>query len=293
VKQRAGAAPWYASPMRALAQRFTLLLLVCVAFVVLVIGKADTILVERVRSVFIDVVTPVLDVVSWPVAGTTQLVEEVRSLADLHGENAWLREERERLMQWQLVAQQLDMENQSLRTLLKLTPNPELDFLSARVVGDYGGTFVHSLLVVAGAREGVKKGQAVITGDGLVGRVIEVGERSARILLITDINSRIPVIVQRTGDRAILAGDNSDYPSLLYLSPDAVVLPGDQIVTSGHGGVFIPGLPAGRVHAVKDGIVEVEPYVEWDRIEYVRLLDYELPGILLQQPDYAQMERAP
>ena len=117
--------------------------------------RRDTILVERTRSVFMDVVTPVLDVLSWPVAGATQVVEEFRSLADLHGENAWLREERERLMQWQLVARQLDMENQSLRTLLKLAPSPELDYLSARVVGDYGGTFVHSLLVVAGSRDGV------------------------------------------------------------------------------------------------------------------------------------------
>jgi len=152
---------------------------------------------------------------------------------------------------------------------------------------------VHSLLVVAGARDGVAKGQAVITGEGLVGRVVEAGERSARVLLITDINSRIPVVVQRTGDRALLAGDNSPYPRLLYLSPDAVVLVGDQVVTSGHGGVFIPGLPVGRVRAVTDDAVEVEPYVDWDRIEYVRLLDYELPGILLQPPGYAQMERAP
>src|SRR5262245_31116025 len=109
--------------MRALAQRFTLLLLVCAAFVVLVVGKADTILVERTRSVFIDIVTPVLDVLSWPVTAATRLVGEVESLADLRGENAWLREERDRLMQWQLVARQLDMENQSLRNLLNLAPN--------------------------------------------------------------------------------------------------------------------------------------------------------------------------
>ncbi len=293
MKQRVGAAPWYASPLRALAQRFTFLLLVCAAFLVLVVGKADTVLVERARTAFTDLVTPVLDILSRPVSGVAQLVEEVGALADMRNENAWLREERERLMQWQLVARQLDSENQALRQLLNLAPNPQLSSVSARVVGDYGGTFVHSLLVVAGARDGVQKGQAVITGEGLVGRVVEAGDRSARVLLVTDINSRIPVVVHRTGDRALLAGDNSPYPRLLYLSPDAIVLPGDQIVTSGHGGVFIPGLPVGRVRAVREDIVEVEPYVDWDRIDYVRLLDYELPGILLQQPGYAQVERGP
>jgi len=292
VKQRAGA-PWYASPLRAVAQRFTSLLLVFAAFLVLVIGKADTVLVERVRTAVLDVVTPALDLLSRPISAASDLVTEVRALADLRQENAWLREERERLMQWQLVARQLDAENQALRGLLNLAPSPQLSFISARVVGDYGGTFVHSLLVVAGQREGVQKGQAVITGEGLVGRVVEAGERSARVLLITDINSRIPVVVQRTGDRALLAGDNSGYPRLLYLSPDAVVLVGDQIVTSGHGGVFIPGLPVGRVRAVTANAVEVEPYVDWERIEYVRLLDYELPGILLQHPGYAQAERGP
>jgi len=290
VKQRSGAATRFASPVRALAQRFTYMLLVAAAFLLMIVGKADNVIVEKVRTAFSDQVAPLMDVLSRPVDRAAQFVDEARQFADLRAENARLREDHDRLMKWQLIARQLDTENQALRKLLNLAPNPQLSFISGRVVSDSGGAFAHSVLVVAGGRDGVKKGQAVITGEGLAGRIVEVGERSARILLLTDINSRIPVMIERTGERALLAGDNSPEPRLLYLSPDANPAPGDQIVTSGHGGVFIPGLPVGFVSTVEKGIVTVHPYVNWERMDYVRLLDYELPGILLRPPSYAQAE---
>lgn len=290
MKQRSGAALRYASPVRALAQRFTFMLLVAAAFLLMIVGKADNVIVEKARTAFADTVVPLLDVLSRPVDRVVEFVDEAHDFADLRAENARLREERERLLKWQLIARQLDTENLSLRKLLNLAPNPQLSYISARVVSDYGGAFAHSVLVVAGGRDGVKKGQAVITGEGLVGRIVEVGERSARILLLTDINSRVPVMIERTGDRALLAGDNSPEPRLLYLSTDAHPAPGDQVVTSGHGGVFIPGLPVGAVSSVERGIVSVQPYVNWERLDYVRLLDYELPGILLHPPGYAQAE---
>ena len=113
-----------------------------------------------------------------------------------------------------------------------------------------GVTFVRSLLVLAGKSDGVIKGQAAVTGQGLVGRVTAVGERASRVLLVTDINSRIPVRVDRTRERAVLAGNNSSSPSLIYLPPETGVQVGDRIVTSGHGGVFPKGIPVGIVTVV-------------------------------------------
>lgn len=290
MKQRSGVASRFASPVRALAQRFTFMLLVAAAFLLMIVGKADNLIVEKIRTTFSDSVVPVMDVLSRPVDRAAQFIDEAREFTDLRAENGRLREDHDRLLKWQLIARQLDTENQALRKLLNLAPNPQLSFISARIVSDSGGAFAHSVLVVAGGRDGVKKGQAVITGEGLAGRIVEVGERSARVLLLTDINSRIPVMIERTGERALLAGDNSPEPRLLYLSADANPAPGDQIVTSGHGGVFIPGLPVGAVSTVERGMVTVRPYVNWERMDYVRLLDYELPGILLHPPGYAQAE---
>ena len=113
------------------------------------------------------------------------------------------------------------------------------------------------------------------------GRVLEVGERSARILLITDINARVPVVAERSRDQAVLAGRNSDLPELFYLSRASDIKIGDRIVTSGQGGVFPPALPVGEVVSVDGGRALVRPYVDFSRLENIRLIDYSLPGILL------------
>lgn len=280
MKSRAGSVLRLASPLRAWSQRFTFFLLVAASLALMMLGRTDSLVVERARTTVVDAASPILDLLSQPIAGTVMVLENVRDLANLREENARLREERARLLQWQLVARSLEAENRSLRELLNLVPEPRARFITARVIGDAGGPFVRTALIAAGQHDGVRKGQAVMTGDGLAGRVFEVGQRSARLLLLTDINSRIPVVIERTRDRAILAGDNTDLPHLLYLPLDTQAAPGDRVVTSGHGGLFPPGLPVGIVSAVSEDGVTVQPLVEWSNVEYVRLVDYEMPEIL-------------
>jgi rod shape-determining protein MreC len=149
-------------------------------------------------------------------------------------------------------------------------------------VADSGGAFAQSILIAAGSRDGVAKGQAAMTSEGLVGRVTQAGYRSARVLLITDINSRIPVRVGEAGDRAILAGDNSSRPKLIYLGVKSAVAPGDRIVTSGDAGAFPPGLPVGRVVATDDSTAVIETFVSRERLQYVEVLDFGLTGILAE-----------
>ncbi|MGH6920845.1 MAG: rod shape-determining protein MreC, partial [Geminicoccaceae bacterium] len=144
----------------------------------------------------------------------------------------------------------------------------------ARVVADAGGPFVHTVLVDAGTDQGVVKGMAAVNERGLVGRVIEVGRRSARVLLLTDFNSRVPVMVEPARDQAILAGDNSREPGLIFLPLNPRMAVGQRVVTSGRGGVLPPGLAVGRISAIDDRKIAVAPVVDWDRLEYVRLLEY-------------------
>jgi rod shape-determining protein MreC len=214
------------------------------------------------------------------------VVNAVHDLAALRAENVRLAEENARLMHWQTVARELDNENKALRGQLNYTPDPDSAFITARVIGDTGGSFVHSMLLNAGTREGVRKGQAVIAGENLAGRVAEVGDRTARILLLTDINSHIPVVIEGTRAKAILSGDNSDRPRLNYLSPNSNAAVGNRIVTSGHGGAFPPGMPVGVIASIQDGVVRVEPFVHRYQLEYVAVVDYGLPGVLpSDQPD--------
>lgn len=266
--------------LRSLVGRFAFLALVGSAFALMLLGKADTALVERLRGAVSDGVVPVLEVLSRPAASVARVIDNVRELANIREENALLREENERLLRWQAAARLLEAENDALKDLLNYVPDPRASFVTARVVADTGGAFAHSVLITAGGRELVEKGQAVVSGQGLVGRVAEAGKRSSRVLLVTDINSRIPVVVGAGRLRGILAGDNTDRPKILYLRTPGAVSPGDRVMTSGAAGAFPPGLPVGVVTSVEETEVRVEPFLKRERLEFVRVVDYGLNGIL-------------
>jgi len=269
--------------LKSLLQRFAFLSLIGLTFALMLIGKADTVLVERARTAVTDAVTPILRVLSEPAALIAGGIANVRELASIREQNADLREANNRLLQWQSLAQALEAENKSLRSLLALVPEPGAQFVSARVVGDVGGAFAQSVIITAGRSSGVQKGQVVMTGEGLVGRVTQAGNGSSRVLLVTDINSRIPVVVGEAGNRAILAGDNGARPKLLYLNQSAAA-PGDKVVTSGDAEIFPPGIPIGQVAEVDDGMVAVELFVAREKLQYVRVADYGLAGILNERP---------
>lgn len=265
--------------LKGLIQRFTFLSLVVAAFGLMMLGKADTVLVERTRASIADFAAPILDALSRPAATVDDVIEQIQELAHLRQENARLREEVSRLRGWHSVATNLAVENQSLREMLNFVPPPRASFVSARVIADGSGPFSRSALLNVGSRNGVAKGQAVVNDSGLVGRITEVGQRSSRVLLMTDFTSRIPVIFESTRERAILAGDYAPQMRLDLLSPTAKVQVGDRIVTSGHGGLLPAGLTVGTVASIKEGVVRIQPFVDWSRLEYVRVVDYPPPAV--------------
>ncbi|MEO5337058.1 MAG: rod shape-determining protein MreC [Magnetospirillum sp. WYHS-4] len=293
MKERARPISRIAAPIRGAAQRFAYLGLVMAAFAAMMLGKADVVLVERFRTQITDALTPMLDALARPTATIAEMVRTAREISNLHEENLRLREESGRLLQWQAAARKLEAENKALRDLLHFSPDGEIRFVTARVIGNTGGAFARSLLLNAGQRDGVRKGQVVVSGQGLVGRITSVGRHSSRVLLLTDLNSRVPVVVEPTRTRAMLAGNNSDQANLLYLPPGAEVSPGDRVVTSGHAGVFPPGLPVGVVSAVSEAGISVRPLVDRDRLEYLRIVDYGLKGILTSPADVGDEDDDP
>jgi rod shape-determining protein MreC len=273
------------APARTVAQRFGVLLLMAAALALLILGKTHGEAVGRLRALAVDGIAPVMEVLSTPVASARQVITEAEKFLATYHQNSELRQQVARLSQWQAVARRLEQENAGLRAQLDFSTDAAPIFITARVIADAGGLFVNSALINVGREDGVRAGQAVTTGSGLAGRVVEVGRRSARFLLLIDLNARVPVVVEQSRHRAVLAGDNSDRPKLVFLPANAKVNPGDRVVTSGHAGVFPPGLPVGTIASVTDGEARVQPIVDWQRLEYVTVLRYAaLPAGGLARP---------
>ena len=273
------------APVKNFGQRSANLLLILAAAGVLIIGRVDTVSMESIRVQLIDAVAPIIDLIGRPIESANSVIKKVEEIYFVFDTNQKLRDERNKLLHWQSLARKLEMENRALKRLLNFEEGLETRFITSRVIADPGGAFAHSLILNAGEKAGVRKGQAALTGDGLIGRISGVGRQSSRLLLITDLNSRIPVVVEATRTRAVMAGTNTGRPRLIHIPTGAVVAIGDRIVTSGHGGVFPVGLPIGIVAAISDSGIEIQPYVKRDRIEYVRVLDYGLRGIIFSGSD--------
>jgi rod shape-determining protein MreC len=269
-----------AGQVRLVLHRFALVVLVVMAFAAMLIGKADTVLVENARVLALDLASPALEAIARPVAVANRTIADLKEFATLREENARLREENTRLLAWQTAARRLENENTRLRELANFREGPEASFITARIVGDSVSAYVRGALLNVGRKAGVTPGQAVVTGEGLAGRVAEVGDNSARVLFVTDVNSRLPVQVERTRERAILAGDNSALMRLTLAQTLQGVQRGDRIVTSGHGGSFPVGIPVGEVVQTESGSVKVRPFADFSRLEFVRVVDYGVTGLV-------------
>lgn len=268
--------------LRATVQRTTPPLLILLAAAIIMLGKADQTMFDSLRTELSDDAAPLLDALSRPLDAAATVVDRARGVVTMYQDNLRLAEENRKLLQWQQVALKLTADNRAMRGLLKVVPESAVSYVTARVIANSGGGYVRTVMVNAGSEHGLARGQAAIAEEGLIGRLTEVGSRAARILLITDLNSRIPVVIQRSRANAVLAGDNSERPRLVFVSEPNAIKVGDRVVTSGEGGVFPPGLPVGLVAAAEHGAVRVEPFAELSQLGHVLLVDYGLAGGLPQ-----------
>ncbi|MEM9049562.1 MAG: rod shape-determining protein MreC [Pseudomonadota bacterium] len=267
--------------MRLLRQVFLgAAVLVCV--LAFVLWRIDSPRVDRVRMALVDAIAPGLEWTAAPLAGISRMVEDFESYTRVYEQNEALRRELQRMQGWREAALQLEQENARLRALNKVHASPRLNFATGEILADSGGPYSQSALINIGARDGVIDGSAVVDGIidgsaraaglGLVGRVAGVGNRTARIILLTDASSRLPVVLRPSGLRAILSGDNTAMPRLEFLEAADAIDPGDRVVTSGDGGVLPPDLLVGEVVLGPGGSLKVRLAADYRRLEFVRVL---------------------
>jgi rod shape-determining protein MreC len=252
--------------------RFYFLILILIASTLLIYSQISTQVITVARTYIMDITVPFIETVSEPFATASNALGQMTNIHTLRAENIQLVEENERLRQWYETALRLNAENQSLRDLLNFKKDENLSYLTTRIISDTSGSFVKTFIIPIGQKDGLAPGQAVLSKNGMIGRIIEVGQNSARVLLVTDLNSRIPVLVQGTRQKAILAGQNSDIMRLEHLPRDSSVSVGDHIITSGHGGVLPPNLPIGIVSAIKDGQAFIKPIINIETLSFVQIV---------------------
>jgi rod shape-determining protein MreC len=280
-------------PLRQALARLSLPVLIAAAFGAMLLGKADALLIERARMALADALSPIWGAVQQPFSAVRDTVAEAQTLWNIRTENARLVEENERLRRWQATALALEAENALLRRQLSWVPEPAPQYRTARVVADAGGTYARAVLLAAGPQHNIRKGQVALDERGFAGRVTEVGSRSARVLLATDINSRIPVTLEGSRARAIMVGNNAARPRLQHWPEGTTPREGDRVVTSAQAGAFPAGLPVGVVRWSESGAAEVELFAQLDRLDVLRLFDFGLSGILPPEAVARPEPRAP
>ncbi|MEL7116205.1 MAG: rod shape-determining protein MreC [Pseudomonadota bacterium] len=245
--------------------------------------RIDSPRAERLRAEIIDQTLPKFDWVLVPVTKVANMIEGFQSYQRLYEQNQELRRELQEQRRWKEAALRLGDENARLLALNNVRLDPKLTFVTGVVLADSGSPFRQSVLLNVGHRDGIFDGWAATDGLGLVGRISGVGQSTSRVILLTDSNSRIPVTIQPSGQRAILSGNNSSLPPIEFLENPELVRPGDRVVSSGEGGIFPADILVGRVVQGTDRRLRVQLSADYERLDFLRVLR-PLPREELEDP---------
>jgi rod shape-determining protein MreC len=255
-------------------------LLAALAIALILIGKAQSNLFDRARAGVTDFAAPALQAVRTPLSGLDRWMASVGEIFSVYKENLRLKDENARLRQWQNAAIVLDGRVKRYQLLLHAVPDPSLSSVLARVIGRSNRPFLQTMILDAGKAQNIKPGQAVIDARGMIGRIFLTGDHTSWVILLTDLNSRIPVSIQPGNVQAIMAGDNSAAPTIDLLSQNVRLKPGDQVISSGDGGLLPPGLAIGTVVADPNGGFRVVLLADAASSEDVNVVDFKLKAEL-------------
>ncbi len=212
------------------------------------------------------------------IAGTYYVLRDIPEFQQIRRENKILRENLANLKKEILKVRELSLENKRLRKLLDFREELDRKVLPAMVIARDPSGLRDAIIIDKGSDHGIKKDMVVISGNGLVGRVREVGRTICRILLITDTDSVVSGIVARTRDEGAVEGNMRLGLNMKYLERDSGVKEGDEVITSGFSGVFEKGILIGEVTFIKrdpSGLylnANIKPSVDMMKLEEVLVM---------------------
>ncbi len=263
--------------LRNIIQKFAIILAFVVAFVFIMLTKSETSLIEKTSAPVHEFIATTIDILISPATLLAEGYRYFHNLRNVNIQNQRLREENRLLLMANAANRAIEIENRLLTQMLNYAVLPQSSFITAKVVAQEGNSFTHALTVYIAGSPNVRKGLAVLGREGVIGRVEKKGHNYARIFLVNDINSKIPVMTERSRVRGILSGDNNPLPKMIFIPMETDIKIGDKIVTSGLGGVFPSGLPVGTIVKIVDDGALVKPFDKLNNLEYVQIVDYQLP----------------
>jgi len=251
-------------------QRFSLFALIVLSTILIFAERLETKPLNFLRSFTKDVIYRGALVVSTPGKQLSNFSEYTKKHIYLYKNFNELKEENEDLKNEISKSNYLELENSQLRKLIDEQIDSPSNLVSARVLLDKQSPYLNSFIINIGSNKNIINGMAVLHGENFIGRIVDVNFFSSRVLLVSDLNSKIPAVIEPLGSHAILSGHGDNKPTLEYLPENHQIKDGDKVYTSGKGGIFRPGIPIGKVK-INEGLVEVLLFSDLKQITFVNI----------------------
>jgi len=251
-------------------QKFSLFALVVLSIILISIETIEAKPFNYFRSFIKDTIYRGSLVVSAPFKVFDNFADYINKHLNLYSNYDELKKENNELKNNISESDFLEFENAQLRKLIEEQVSSSSDLLSARVMIDKQSPYLNSFIINVGSNKNIKNGMAVLDGKNFVGRIVDVNFFSSRVLLVSDLNSKIPVIIEPSGHHAILSGRGTNKPILEYLPENYTIQDGDKVYTSGKEGIFSPGIPIGEIK-IEKGVVKTSLFSDLSQITFVNI----------------------
>ena len=251
-------------------QRFSLFVLVIIAVVLILVEKIETKPLNYFRGFIKDSIYRGSEIITYPLKSFGNSAKFIESHLNLYKNYKQLKTENSLLKSKISETDFLNLENTQLRQLLDEQVESSNNLVSSRVMIDKKSPYLNSFIINSGNNKNIKNGMTVLDGKNFIGRIVDVNFFSSRVLLVSDLNSKIPAIIEPSGNHAILSGRGTKNPTLEYLPDNHKVKSGDKVYTSGKEGIFTSGIPIGEVQ-LKEEQLEVVLFSDLSQITFVNI----------------------
>ena len=253
-------------------QRFSLVVLLIISVAFIILGKINFAPINYLKIGINEIVYRTSFVTSLPEKYIGYSFKAIEEHLNIYKNYNLVEEELKKLKSQRYETDFLESENKRLKKILEDITYSS-DAVIAKVLIDKQSPFLKSIIINKGSKDDLKKGMAVLSNSYLIGKIVEVNYTTSRVLLLSDLNSRIPVSIEPGSIQSILSGDGKNSGNIQYTKDNISIKTGSIIYTSGTGGLLKPGIPIGKIYNIeKQNIVDF--FVDFTQLRYVKVASY-------------------